>query len=251
MSQAEFEYGSEGIRGIIREEAQKVVTDRLKDPMSLPGEFPTWMGSYLETAGLQVPVSQITGNTLVSDSVTELGGNTNGRLGTVRIGSTPYDFLIMSFDEVRGKWVSPPIQAPGGRGGATNNNTTYQYIDALTANPTGAVVVPYQVFHDAGLVYEVRTLHVVNVTGDQGDFKVTHHVQDAGGDTVASQGSVDDYTFSTTHTSNSVYDSGWRAKPGGLGVAATVAFDLQAKITNAASAWVHLNTTFQLRWVSI
>lgn len=93
---------AEELRRTIKEE----IVTFLEAPLDYPQGFKSWLISYLSASNLRLPRSAVNGLYTVADSIAELGEPAHGRPCMVRVGSDPYDWVQMTYDDIAGLWVS-------------------------------------------------------------------------------------------------------------------------------------------------
>lgn len=194
----------------------------------------------------------VVGGATVATAVSALGTGEDGRVAHIRGGSSPYDFLALTYDATYGKWVSPAFVAgSGGRTTAHNTastwmsvNNTFQGGDDGTATD---VFFPYKAFVDAGLTLQWRLMCVLisdGVTTVDGGLQITTAAINASLGTP----STDAALVTSTSGSGLVKDSGWVT-------AASVTSNTYGYITiryrsSATDTGTIAGATCWLRWVS-
>jgi hypothetical protein len=131
------------------ERINQVLDKRLRDQTTLPAEFRSWLPKFIEIQDIRLPISQVSGANLTGESVEDLGGDVHGRVGMVRAGTDPYDFVQLTFDAVYDKWVSPPFVVFATLTGDTTTATTYTTRAELPP-------IPWEVLDTAGLKPQFR-----------------------------------------------------------------------------------------------
>lgn len=224
---------------------RRVIERMLREPTSLPEEFKGWLPSHMETANMQVPVSQIVGNFLVEDSTTKMGGDVHGRPGTVRGGASPYEFYKVTFDKVYDKWVSDQFLVAQQTAADTTTSATYETI-ANTTTPLFA----YEALVDAGLKPQFKLdALILSSSGAQ-----THSASLAldtwdDGDAFPS-GSVVSWSISTTNTTGVLKSSGWQDHGLSLADKDHLVVAPVHKVTGGATGTT-TGLNLWLRWVSV
>lgn len=89
----------------------------------------------------------------VGATIAALGTPIDGKVGRLRLGTTPYDFVDVIYDAVYGKWVSADQTVWSAQQASTfaipTDGSTYEI---------GAFSLPYKVYTDAGLAPQIRIL---------------------------------------------------------------------------------------------
>lgn len=189
-------------------------------------------------------------------TVAGLGTGSDGALGVLRVGSSPYDFLNLTYDSTYGKWVSDPwIVGAGGRNTYYNTANTWKsvnnvYQPAGSAGDDGTATdtfFPYKAFVDAGLTLQWR---LVCVLVSDGTTVVDGGLQITCGAANSALGTSSTDAVLITHSANTgvVKDSGWAT-------AASVTSDTWGYITirfrsNALDSGAMGGGTAWCRWVS-
>lgn len=216
---------------------RKAVANYLKTPSALPPEFLGYLGPYLETQNIQLPISSVVGNFLVETNTTELGGNIHGRTGMVRAGSTPFDFFQMTYDSVYGKWVSNPMTVLVGGSIVTASTTD------VTAVRGG--ILPFEVYDAAGLEPQIRySVFMSNAGGFTSTATLVINTTPVDGGATVQQS----ISLTTTSTTIITKDSGWTAYTGT--VDDFLVFTANVKTSNAGGSASYQGSIALLRWVS-
>ena len=85
-------------------------SDPLSDePMEWPSKTKAYIIDLVQIAGIQVPASDVQGLYNTADDLSGLGNPTHGAPRMLRLGSSPYEFVPLIYDEVYGKWVSTTL----------------------------------------------------------------------------------------------------------------------------------------------
>lgn len=141
-------------------------------------------------------------------TVAGLGTPSDGAIGRIRAGSSPYDFLTVIYDSTYGHWVSE--ERIGKMTTAAGTSTTSgSFANYLAAAQTMAIF-PQRVFINAGLTLQLRAFALCNVSGGgiTGTFSPIITGFDVGG---ADSTTLAGGTLQVTQTSatRSGIDSGW------------------------------------------
>lgn len=223
---------------------KQVVNRMLREPAYLPDEYKAWLKLHLEQVGLQIPISQINGNFLVEDTAAKLGGNIHGRNGMVRVGSTPYDFFMLTYDGVYEKWVSSFFLGAVQAGLASTTSTSYG-----PEVEVSSLMVPYKAFVDAGLKPQVRMSAFLTNDNANGVTTTTMAFETYDdGDSIGA-GTLASWTLASTGTSIVFKDSGWQDIPS-LTSRAFLIGAVQLKTNNAARTAALGGASVWVRWVS-
>jgi hypothetical protein len=151
---------------------REIAIAALSDPGNFPAEFRGWVGPYIELQNIQLPFSQVVGNTLTADNVAGLGGNIHGRKGTIFRGG---DFLGVSYDAENGVWASDPLIVATSFLNLAYSSTSYtsnggrQVTDStgglFTLSHTIGGMFPLATLAGAGLKAQVRLVALISPTG--------------------------------------------------------------------------------------
>jgi hypothetical protein len=91
-------------------------SDPLSDePMEWPSKTKAYIIDLVQIAGIQVPASDVQGLYNTADDINGLGSPIHGAPRMLRLGTTPYEFIPLIYDEVYGKWVSTTLYQAVGR----------------------------------------------------------------------------------------------------------------------------------------
>jgi len=246
VSEFEFERGD----GLQFEETdfdgkvRQVVQRMLREPSSLPSEYRAWLPAFIEQSNVQVPISQVVGNFITETTTGQLGGNVHGRSGTIRGGSSPFDFIQMVYDGVYGKWVSNPLSwVIQDYTGNTDTQTFYGIIASITYAP----IIPYKVFRDAGLKAQWRL--VIGLDNDGANTTYAKLVYETYNSSGSSTGTTESsWELTNTGTTRTIKDSGWQETPS-IANDPFVLTALLGKVSGGTGTW-EKGSLYQ-RWVSV
>lgn len=143
------------IRDMAREVARDEVYRALSSPIDFPGELKAWIPQYVAIAGIQLPSSDVVGTYTTASTIAGLGAPVHGRPCAIRAGSSPYEFIQVTYDEVYEKWISSNIWHSFMTGLITVNVTSYT---DLAATEFGVLYIPnFKDLYDAGLRPQIAT----------------------------------------------------------------------------------------------
>lgn len=218
------------------------------------------IGEVLTASNLNAYVSSDLGVVPVSTTVSGLntqyygGAQTNGSVGIIRAGSTPYDFLVLTYDSTYAKWISPAQQVLWGC-----EAFTYLTINTWASSPptgtSGATsglnagaFISYKPFTDAGLTLQVRVRSLAK-TGAGHTMNIGVYLTPYAVNGAAGTPSADTSLASTTSTSYVMIDSGWVNAPS-FTADASCLIQMRAMntATDGANALVAHGST-HIRWV--
>ena len=148
----------------------------------------------------------------VATTVSGLGTGTDGKLGLIRAGSTPYDFLAVTYDATYGKWVS--AAQSDYLWATTNAGVTQTDVIALAelapANQPPYGPLLYKVFKNAGLTMQGRlTVFAVSASTKTANFRLGHRTWNTGSNTSGSTSFHPTVTTLAAGGSTSFMDTGW------------------------------------------
>lgn len=181
------------------------------------------------------------GNTVVATTVAGLGAGVDGKAGLVRAGSTPYDFMALTYDATYGKWVSgtTTIEPTGQPSGST---TSYADVSA----PAG-VPLPWRNLDAAGLKPQFRLTAGFSTNGVNAVFGALQaYADDTPGNYNTTQGSQ--FCVITTATNLGFQDSGWTDLPSPT-VKDNLSVRVQWKQASSGSGTL-VYAGIHIRWVS-
>src|SRR3990167_6523753 len=96
----------------------------------------------------------------VATTVAGLGTATDGKIGLIRAGSTPFDFVQVIYDATYAKWVSPVVASlPSGWGNWSAGSPTTASMGlagAVASSTQHHLKIVQKVFTDAGLTLQFR-----------------------------------------------------------------------------------------------
>ena len=240
MSSTEFEGLS------FEERVNKIVDKRLGDPTRFPSEYRSWLPKWIETQNIQLPISQVQGLYLTAENATNLGGDVHGRIGMIRGGSSPYDFIQVTFDSIYGKWVSDPsIFCSQIQTVFSTTNTTYTIDDKGTLG-----ISNWLTFDTAGLKPQFRFFAVIAITGGATATAIlAFQSYDAAG---TGNGIVEDaaFTVTTTGATAALKFTNWTDLPAGVTLDDYLVAAAEIKSSSGAQTATIAAFNAWIRWVS-
>lgn len=175
------------------------------------------------------------GGATVATTVAGLGTASDGKLGLIRAGSSPYEMVQLIYDATYAHWVSHPYPTTNDNlNGATTTNTAYVLV---SSNGLQRVWLPWAVLNTAGLTWQFRLTGQVTATAGNTTSAALQVFSGNIGSTAANQG-ANFATISTTSTTTNVQDSGWVSLPGGLTVQDQLTVDLFIKVSAGTAAGI-------------
>lgn len=172
------------------------------DPTKL--SLPSDAAKYLNGVGAFVTLST---PATVATTIAGLGTAADGKVGGLRLGATPFDFLGLVYDATYGKWVSQPFEVCSTQFASTGTTATGDFtaFDATIA---------HKAFTDAPLVLQLRFIGRLNCTGGGN----TCGISVAGtaytdGDTAAGSTATVVLLAKANYTTTTYKDTGWVAGP--------------------------------------
>jgi hypothetical protein len=155
----------------------------------------------------------------VATTIAGLGTGTAGRVGFLRLGTSPYDFLSLVYDATYAKWVSQVFPISG----TTQNGLAGQVVArfgaagweqtglAATTEPIimPAAYLPHKAYTDSGLTLQQRL--VGSFSASAGTMTITSHnyPQDAADTTLGADTAVI-FANAVAQTADTVRDYGWQ-----------------------------------------
>lgn len=145
--------------------ASGYLPSKLGQEAATDGQLLTWDNALAK----YMPKTLVSGAT-VATTVAGLGTATNGKIGHIRAGSTPFEFELLVYDSTYAKWVSSAhYSGAGNRGAATlvsTAATAYASVDGTGESGWG--ICPYKVFTDAGLTIQFNMSSICETDGGSG-----------------------------------------------------------------------------------
>lgn len=221
---------------------QAAVKDFLKDPTAYPDELKAWLPRFLEINPPAFQIQDIQGLYTMQSTIVLLGAKINGRIGMIRAGSAPYDYLRTTYDSVYEKWVSDPIVVIG----SAEFSTVSTSATIITSAPAPQLI--WRNFKTAGLMPQIRAVGVVTApAATTASVSLRVAGWDAGGSSGSSD-SIMNLFYVTAATSQ--LDSGW------VNVTTPVTvydfLTMTAYMVSSSGSSVTLtNFAVNLRWVTL
>lgn len=202
--------------------------------------------------------------TATADNIEDLEdhwGGTNvasrsGRFGIIRVGSSPFDFLSVSYDQTISRWVSQNFiyGSTGERPAETGSTQIENYVLRRTAGPGTSTywgpLIPWRPFVTAGLIPQFRWLWAASSTGTWTVYRMMQGI-DMGAEFFATNWAVGNAATGTqaNPTLQGDAETAWVTNPIGGFLADYVCpgFYLANSGVTTATLW---NATFLWRWVS-
>ena len=233
---------------LTEDDVRRIIDERLSDPLTLPREFKSWVPSFTEVSGIQLPIGQIVGTYVVASTVAGLGPGVHGRTGVIRGGATPYDFLKVTYDQVYGKWTSDPIPMGHGTAGFALQTIATGYI--TVPGVSAQSIMPWRTWDTAGLAPQMRLKAGLRIT-PAGTVTMTIRARSMDFNSVTVNSSDQAWTITSTNTGGTYErkDSGWQDLAG-LTLADTIDFIPLVKVNLAANTGAVQEHAVILRWVS-
>src|SRR3990167_9864573 len=85
---------------------RQIIAEEFSNPILWPEGLRQNLRTAVESVAPQIPLSNVVGTYVVADTVAGLGPLVHGRVGVIRGGATPYDYIKVTADVEYGKWVS-------------------------------------------------------------------------------------------------------------------------------------------------
>ncbi len=151
---------------------------------------------------------------LPATTVAGLGTAVDGKIGYLRLGSSPYTFTPVMYSSTYGKWVTINAR-DAGLGGNATDSAIVQFSSGGNSGSSGlASILDYKVHVDAGLVLQLQVLgHAFNINNGTKIGAICSHANVGDTITVADDdywsnpATTDMHTF--TATTSLIFDSGW------------------------------------------
>jgi len=194
---------------------------------------------------------------VVATTIGGLGTAVDGKVGLLRLGSTPFTFVTVHYDATYGKWVTEGEQAyclTSSSEQALSGNTTF--VDAKVSGTSNfSNPLAWRVRDTAGLLPQVRLIGAGRVTAGTGTWQASYLGLDTGATATATAVGCTASAVTSTSTGGVVLDSGWAAIPGGYTVKDWFSASLQTKNSGANATWCMAFSGFgiimgvKVRWV--
>jgi hypothetical protein len=171
----------------------------------------------------------------------------------IRVGSSPYEFMQMAFDQEYNKWVAPYIWVARqhGAGPAFNTSTTYVGMSYLEASNT--LIPNFRALYEAGLKPQVFCSGFLDNSGANDTFLRAGIVDVSDDDTSTLPVSEDIMTGA--EISNNGTTQTWQTSPGWQDVTVAAAPDkdhayvrLEYRVSGGTGTWAGCG--LGLRWVA-
>jgi len=179
---------------------------------------------------VDITIAAASNNITVATTVAGLGAGAGGKVGRLRIGSSPYEFVDLVYDSTYSKWVSAPVRQLVTA--ASINTASATYVGSASENPLW--LPNYKALYDAGLRPQLRWFGTIRNNGGSLGTGGLRIYDAADGDTAdgTNVGTADCVT--TTSVSNTLKDSGW-IDPSGLSSPASKADAKVVAVIKAAA----------------
>jgi hypothetical protein len=202
------------------------------------------MGGPAGPQGPTGPPGSSGGGATVATTVAGLGTASNGQMGLIRAGSSPYEEIGLIYDSTKGKWVSHEyVFAMPGSSGTVSASADVMVLWAL--------IDGWDSIKTAGLTMEARLSFFMNanVTTNNGyDFVVGSQAITAGYPTTAAAIGTYLANVRTLPTaSNRGYDTGWLAANPASNNRAIYGFSVNSSSTGNTCQWYF--PTIRVRFV--
>ena len=236
---------------LTEDDVRRLIDDKLADPLSFPKEFKSWVPSWTEVSGIQLPIGQIVGTYVVASTVAGLGPGVHGRTGVIRAGVSPYEFIKVTYDQVYLKWVSDPVtMASRAKNAAPVVVTGTNGAQAVT--DAESTFFSCKVWETAGLVAQFRHFAFIAISNAASTANCSLNITGADGDsTTTTLGVLAGSDLSVTGSTSVTFKIGaWR----GFNASTLGKDHMWASVnlwpSNAAHNAQLWGTAVMLRWVS-
>jgi hypothetical protein len=194
---------------------------------------------------------------VVASTVGGLGAGVDGKMGLLRLGSTPFEFTRVHYDATYGKWITEAEIATVltlDTATALSTSTTFVDIKANGSITACMGAIAWRVRDSAGLLPQCRMIMPSKVASGTGTFQPSYWSSDTGS-TSTTNVAITTGAVTLTSTSVLIVDSGWQPIPGGYAVKDWIAFGFQSKNSGAGNTFVGgkgdlgISPTVRARWV--
>ena len=151
------------------------------------------------------------GPAVVASTVSGLGDVFNGKIGFLRAGASPYEFMVLYYDSALAKWVSPAVTANPGGPGTNFTTTSAAYVVVSDASVLRPSVPNYKDLYNAGLRLQIwfKADFQCNTTGQTAFIALTQYGYDDGDANVALLSATPGGELSQPGTAHAYHTSGW------------------------------------------
>lgn len=171
----------------------------------------------------------------VATTISGLGTASGGKIGLIRAGSSPFDFLTVVYDATYSHWVSQIFPMTNALiNGGTTSNTGYT---GLSGSIENRVWVPWKTYSTAGLTLQMRLIGQISATSGNTTSAALQLFSNNVGSTAAANGTQTS-VITTTSTSAVLGDSGWVNADAGATVHDVASVDIQIKVSAGTAAGI-------------
>lgn len=228
---------------------QIALSARVSKPSGIvSGEAPVWNGS----AWVRSTTTQISSTSIIpartATTIVGLGTASDGAIGHIRAGSTPFDFVTLVYDATYAKWVSD-AQIIGSIYSVSTSSTTASAWGALSLANNSGPIIPWRIMDTAGLKPQIRLFG--RLKSDTGGDGATVGAIYQASDLAADLGGSVTWTgtdITVTGTSSLLRDSGWVDIPGGFTIKDIILIQPTIKAVTGGTATAN-SAACWLRWV--
>lgn len=199
-----------------------------------------------------VSVPTVATGATVATTVAGLGTVADGKVGQLRLGSSPYEFLPVIYDATRAAWMSAE-QLVFDAGTVVQTYNTAALADLFAAGIVG--VHPYRAFQAAGLVCYFRAVALIGKTAAGANSDMSLALSVASNDLGTAEASVGGYAFTVGTTTRTItgatvvgFDTGWVRPTFLMTVADQLTVKVRGNVTDVTDPKVWRSVKVYLRW---
>jgi hypothetical protein len=212
-------------------------------------------GTTIQISGdtLSIPAT-VAKTAVVATTIAGAGAASDGKMLFLVTGSSPYEFLLLTYSATYGKWVSAKESnlLGIGNGGQNGNNTSYS---TSLSNANFTQPLPWAVFNTAGLKPQFRGRTQLLTSSGTGFARLAYqpyHIGTGAGTLVHLTGSGAEQTTTTTSGQTWTTNSPWVDIDGGFTADDLIIPGFAWKSSGGSITWniSGLNYLVDVRWVA-
>jgi hypothetical protein len=146
---------------------QRVLSAASRNPNLIPADFMAYLIDYVQTSRLTIPIGQVFGYQRIAPQViTDFGqvpDPVDGQIVLLKVGSSPFTYVQMMFDQNINQWVSEEFPA----GGANASSAVNGYV-----NVGGSTGISWAPVHTGGLTMQLKWAGTLSNEATQADARL-------------------------------------------------------------------------------
>ena len=196
-------------------------------------------------------------NVTISSTIAGLAPDVNGKAGLLRVGSPPYDFMKVVYDDTYGHWIGDTIQQSWhadplvGVAIASQPAIATVFPTSYPSQLSYLLTTPWGIWNSAGLIPQFRIIwngSLTTVNTEKFYLRLGYHPL-SGLPNIWPPTIIPIHESFITGTTPVHHDSGWQPLPGGYSVDDDLAVGVQMKTTVSTHANL-LYAIALIRWIS-